>query len=652
MKRLVLILGLVIVLPLSARAEPVTVGLYHNPPLIDLEGEEPGGFFVDLLQGLSGGLGWSVQFVSGDFADILERTVNGEIDLMAAAALTPARAERMAFNAAPLLSVWGALYQAPDTPLLTLADLDHLTIARQSGTVFSDEMERICQAMAMNCLWEEITDPTEALSALRDGYVDAVLTDSARAASWVARGEMIPSAIAFSPFALHLAGEPGLLASFDHVLEEKNSATEAVLAQAFETWLPQPVALPQPVVPGKPSAPIEPEAAPPSSAALPSSARPLSSHPAVFYSLVLIIALCLFWISEGPKWRRRRAGLRAATINQAALDDLLHQAGLSEVTVAADQTITAIRPRQGIFDAKAHLGWTLPGLCINPEEGRQFLKEVRSCTGRKATTHHGWLDLRDGSGPGRTFAISTQSPEREDAPLRLILRDVTGEAENEDRWARDLTETEDALEAAENALVTAEAARIEAIREAEPDRILVTLLRSLPGALDQSTETGRDALIGTLLAHSLTLTKADRISRIRLAGDHFHFDADVIREPGLPERRAIGVDFRLADYPWLAERLVRPEPFRLPNRIDFPDRMAPERALFDASETLDAFFVPIRIEGEEATAWAGLEIVQREEESNQRLSAEDLSLIRMIGAVTSGFQANGSREATELREVV
>jgi ABC-type amino acid transport substrate-binding protein len=113
--------------PAAARADgmEVRVGVYENPPKVFTSASgKPSGIFIDIIEHMAREEGWRLRYVSGTWAEGLDRLSKGEIDLMPDVAYTSERENLFSFHQVPVLSSWSQIYAAKNSKIQSILDLD------------------------------------------------------------------------------------------------------------------------------------------------------------------------------------------------------------------------------------------------------------------------------------------------------------------------------------------------------------------------------------------------------------------------------------------------------------------------------------------------------------------------------------------------
>ncbi|MFO7807888.1 transporter substrate-binding domain-containing protein [Guyparkeria sp.] len=108
----------------TVEANEVTVGLYENDPKIfgDSSGR-PSGIFVELIERIAAEEEWDLSFEECAWADCLERTARGHIDLVPDVAISDECNARLDFHTLPAPHGWSQFYRRQDVDVDSASDL-------------------------------------------------------------------------------------------------------------------------------------------------------------------------------------------------------------------------------------------------------------------------------------------------------------------------------------------------------------------------------------------------------------------------------------------------------------------------------------------------------------------------------------------------
>ncbi|WP_432823536.1 PAS domain S-box protein, partial [Trichloromonas sp.] len=229
--------------PASA-LEPVRVGIYPNPPMLDYdESGRPQGLFADVVAEIAKREGWAVEYVLGSFDESLQRLAAGEIALLPTVAHTPERARLYNFNAETVFSNWGQVFSQPGSKIQSILDLDGKTVAVMKGSVLyggPDGLKRLTEKFSLQVQFIELSDFAEVSKAVRDGLADAGLFSRVFESSGEL-SELEKPPILLSPVSVRIAfaknSDPALLAACDRHLRQLKGDPQSIYYQSLGKWL-------------------------------------------------------------------------------------------------------------------------------------------------------------------------------------------------------------------------------------------------------------------------------------------------------------------------------------------------------------------------------------------------------------------------------
>ncbi len=234
-----------------ARSRRVRVGVYHNPPIVALDGSGTvQGFTIDILRSIAGAEGWELVFVPGTWSECLERLRAGRIDLQVAIAYTPERARWCEFGSETVLANWGRICARPSADIASLLDLKGRRVAVLRGDVFEAELRRLAAAFDVSCRFVPVDSYRAVLDAVASGRADAGVVNRLYLARATLAPGVEPTPVVFSPIEVRFAAPKGrreLLDAIDRNLRAMKGRAGSAYEQALQRWLGEEPARPFPV---------------------------------------------------------------------------------------------------------------------------------------------------------------------------------------------------------------------------------------------------------------------------------------------------------------------------------------------------------------------------------------------------------------------
>jgi signal transduction histidine kinase len=221
------------------------MGIYQNYPKVftDRSGR-PAGIFVDLITGIAGAEGWSLEFVPGTFGEGLDRLRRGEIDLMPDVAESAERRAYLNFNSEPVLSDWFQVFCRTGSVIKSITDLEGRKIIVLENSIQATAFRSLVQSSRIKLDLIVVGDYEEAIELLQAGSADALIANRYFSLRDLESAGIEETPIIFNPTELHFAtradGPRDLLDGIDlHLLDWKKTR-DSIYYRALERWTGEP----------------------------------------------------------------------------------------------------------------------------------------------------------------------------------------------------------------------------------------------------------------------------------------------------------------------------------------------------------------------------------------------------------------------------
>ena len=162
------------------RAKKVRVGWYESSFNITDEFGRRSGYAYEYQQKIAAYSGWEYEYISGSWSELLEKLINGEIDLLSDVSYTPEREEYLLFPTLPMGTEEYYLFIAPGNQEITPEDtacLNGKKVGVNKGSIqaglFRDWVERNQLDVEVE---ERYSTEDESLKSLQHGNLDAYVT--------------------------------------------------------------------------------------------------------------------------------------------------------------------------------------------------------------------------------------------------------------------------------------------------------------------------------------------------------------------------------------------------------------------------------------------------------------------------------------------
>ena len=227
--------------PASATVRTVTVGVYENAPKIfTSEGGKPSGIFIDILEHIAKAENWNLRYVSGTWADGLDRLGKGEIDLMPDVAYTADREKIYSFHKIPVLTAWSQVYARKGSGIQSILDLNGKRIAALEKTIQLETFTRMTNSFGLKITLIPVPDYKTEFEMISAGKADAGLTNRFYGLMFARKAGLEDTPIMFDPASFFFATQKNasreLLDTIDHHLAEQKRDPQSAYYKTMKQW--------------------------------------------------------------------------------------------------------------------------------------------------------------------------------------------------------------------------------------------------------------------------------------------------------------------------------------------------------------------------------------------------------------------------------
>lgn len=182
---MIIVLTVTMMIPLSAHAEKtdekiVRVGWYDSAYNTMDEFGFRSGYAYEYQLKLAAYNGWSYEYVTGSWSDLLHMLETGEIDLLSDVSYTAKREEHMSFSSLPMGTEEYYLFKAPDNEQISptnSSSLNGMKVGVNKDSIQADYYAEWTQVHGVNSEVILLTSTEEeSLHKLESGELDAYIT--------------------------------------------------------------------------------------------------------------------------------------------------------------------------------------------------------------------------------------------------------------------------------------------------------------------------------------------------------------------------------------------------------------------------------------------------------------------------------------------
>lgn len=221
----------------------IKVGVYDNSPKVFVnEQGVPDGIFVDLLEVIAEKENLKIEYVIGEWDELLNKLKNEEIDVLPDVAFTEVRDSLYTFNDISVLGSWLEVFTTKKTKIATVLDLDGKKIGVLKGSVQENYLNKKLPK-DFNITYQLLTFPDYkgTLNALKKGDIDVLVAGRFFYFSDEFEKGIFPTGIVFRPSELYFVfsknADPLLVQLFDKNLSKLKNDSSSSYYSFLEYWL-------------------------------------------------------------------------------------------------------------------------------------------------------------------------------------------------------------------------------------------------------------------------------------------------------------------------------------------------------------------------------------------------------------------------------
>lgn len=193
-----------------AGTDTVRIGVYPNLPKVGFDDAgNPTGLFIELIEAIADGEGWTPAFVSCAWSQCLQLLERGRIDLMPDVARTERRDQRFHFHAEPVAQSWSQLYTRAGDTIDEITDLDGLRVAVLQGSVQAAFLRDLRHDRDLDFRIIATTTFRDAFRRTAAGEADAAVANNYFGHANAPRFELVESPVTFNRVGLFFAAADG-----------------------------------------------------------------------------------------------------------------------------------------------------------------------------------------------------------------------------------------------------------------------------------------------------------------------------------------------------------------------------------------------------------------------------------------------------------
>jgi signal transduction histidine kinase len=219
------------------------VGVYNNPPKIFInKSNQADGIFIDVLKVIAKNENYKIQYIYGDWYELLEKLKNGTIDIVPDVAYSEERDSLFAFHKLYLLNSWLELFTLKERKINKITEINHLTIGVLKGSIQEKYIiESLKSDFNIDYKYLVYNDYQKTIDALKNREVDVIIANRFMYYSSKFDENILPTGIILKPsdlfFAFRKNINPDIINQFDKEIATMKNNSKSVFYKSIHKWL-------------------------------------------------------------------------------------------------------------------------------------------------------------------------------------------------------------------------------------------------------------------------------------------------------------------------------------------------------------------------------------------------------------------------------
>jgi PAS domain S-box-containing protein len=220
----------------------VRVGYEENYPLsFSNDNGAPSGLYIELFNEIAAGENWAPEYIPGEWADLTQMLLQGEIDVLTCMAVTPARKEIFLFPEQSVHSSWSILLVKQESAVNSITDIAGGTVAVLENDIHSSSFIEILEKLDIP--FEALVCATfdESMLAVLEGRALCTPVPRTVMLSPDFSYNLVPQGIVWNPTVLSFAGNRehsvDVITAIDANLQQMKQEDKSVYYNLVSKWL-------------------------------------------------------------------------------------------------------------------------------------------------------------------------------------------------------------------------------------------------------------------------------------------------------------------------------------------------------------------------------------------------------------------------------
>ena len=223
----------------------VRVAAFQAPPFLFWNHPQTyQGVYADLLEHIAEELNWEVEYVPGSWADGVQATRRGTVDLLPCTALMPGWRRFLVYSRENVATTWGQACVPRNARVENILDIEGKTIAVVRNEPNGIRFHERCRQWKIGCRFIQRASYEAVLASVAQGNADVGIVHHHLARQYAHKYDLKPSSLIFSPYNMLFATPRGenrtLLTAVDRQIWEMKRNPQSIYYESLQRWMGSP----------------------------------------------------------------------------------------------------------------------------------------------------------------------------------------------------------------------------------------------------------------------------------------------------------------------------------------------------------------------------------------------------------------------------
>jgi len=219
------------------------VGIYENPSKVFTNPSgKADGIFIDILEVIAMNENYKIEYVYGNWSELLDQLEKGTIDILPDVAYSEDRDSLLTFHKLYILNSWLEVFTLKEKRIENISELNGKTIGVLKGSIQESYLkESLKKIYNIDYQYIPYSEYQETIIALQKNEIDAIIANRFLYYSSIFDENIVPTGIILKPSDLYFAFRKNIsleiVNNFDKEIAKMKNDPKSVFYKSIHKWL-------------------------------------------------------------------------------------------------------------------------------------------------------------------------------------------------------------------------------------------------------------------------------------------------------------------------------------------------------------------------------------------------------------------------------